>query len=90
MATVTARYVAAVRGSKARIVDTRKTTPVCARWRRRRYVGGGHNRRFGLTDGVLIKDNHLAAVGGADRIACAVALARQGAAHPAYRDRSDA
>ena len=43
--------------------------------------GGGHNHRFGLTDGVLIKDNHLAAVGGADRVARAVALARQGAPH---------
>jgi nicotinate-nucleotide pyrophosphorylase (carboxylating) len=43
--------------------------------------GGGHNHRFGLTDGVLIKDNHLAAVGGPDRVARAVALAREGAPH---------
>jgi nicotinate-nucleotide pyrophosphorylase (carboxylating) len=82
VATVTARYVAAVRGSKARIVDTRKTTPgLRALEKAAVRHGGGHNHRFGLTDGVLIKDNHLAAVGGADRIACAVALARQGAPH---------
>ena len=43
--------------------------------------GGGHNHRFGLTDGVLIKDNHLAAVGGADRVARAVELPGQGAPH---------
>ena len=39
--------------------------------------GGGHNHRFGLSDGVLIKDNHLAAVGEPDRVARAVRLARE-------------
>jgi nicotinate-nucleotide pyrophosphorylase (carboxylating) len=82
VATVTARYVAAVRGTKARIVDTRKTTPgLRALEKAAVRHGGGHNHRFGLTDGVLIKDNHLAAVGGADRVARAVCLARQGAPH---------
>jgi nicotinate-nucleotide pyrophosphorylase (carboxylating) len=82
VATVTARYVAAVRSTKARIVDTRKTTPgLRALEKAAVRHGGGHNHRFGLTDGVLIKDNHLAAVGGADRVARAVAQARQGAPH---------
>jgi nicotinate-nucleotide pyrophosphorylase (carboxylating) len=82
VATLTARYVEAVHGTKARIVDTRKTTPgLRALEKAAVRHGGGHNHRFGLTDGVLIKDNHLAAVGGADRVAHAVALARQGAPH---------
>jgi nicotinate-nucleotide pyrophosphorylase (carboxylating) len=82
VATVTARYVEAVRETKARIVDTRKTTPgLRALEKAAVRHGGGHNHRFGLTDGVLIKDNHLAAVGGADRVARAVCLARQGAPH---------
>ena len=61
VATLAAQYVAAVVGSKARIYDTRKTTPG---WRRlEKYAvraGGGHNHRTGLFDAVLIKDNHLA------------------------------
>ena len=61
IATLTARYVAAVVGTRARIYDTRKTMPG---WRRlEKYAvrcGGGHNHRLGLFDGVLIKDNHLA------------------------------
>jgi len=82
VATLTARYVDAVRETKARIVDTRKTTPgLRASEKSAVRHGGGHNHRFGLTDGVLIKDNHLAAVGGADRVARAVCLARQGAPH---------
>lgn len=63
IATLTAQYVAAIRGSKAQILDTRKTTPG---WRRlEKYAvacGGGRNHRFGLFDLVLIKDNHLAAL----------------------------
>lgn len=61
VATLTASYVEQVRGTKARIYDTRKTTPG---WRRlEKYAvrsGGGHNHRMGLYDAVLIKDNHLA------------------------------
>jgi nicotinate-nucleotide pyrophosphorylase (carboxylating) len=64
IATHTARFVAAVRGTSARIVDTRKTTPG---WRTlEKYAvrcGGGTNHRSGLYDGILIKDNHIAAVG---------------------------
>ena len=82
VATLTARYVDAVRNTKARIVDTRKTTPgLRALEKAAVRHGGGHNHRFGLTDGVLIKDNHLAAVGGEDRVTRAVWLARQGAPH---------
>ena len=61
IATLTRRYVEAVQGTKARIYDTRKTTPG---WRRlEKYAvgrGGGRNHRTGLFDAVLIKDNHLA------------------------------
>jgi nicotinate-nucleotide pyrophosphorylase (carboxylating) len=79
IATLTARFVAAVRGTGARILDTRKTTPG---WRRfEKYAvacGGGTNHRFGLYDLVLIKDNHLAVLRGArpNPIAAAVRAAR--------------
>ena len=65
VATLTSRYVAAVDGTKARIVDTRKTTPglrVLEKYAVR--VGGGTNHRTGLYDGVLIKENHITAAGG--------------------------
>jgi nicotinate-nucleotide pyrophosphorylase (carboxylating) len=82
VATATARYVEAVAGTNARIIDTRKTTPG-VRLLEKAAVrhGGGHNHRFGLGDGILIKDNHLAAIGGPDRIAAAVRAARHGAPH---------
>lgn len=63
IATLTARYVAAAKGTRARIVDTRKTTPglrILERYAVR--CGGGYNHRFSLSDAVLVKDNHLAAV----------------------------
>ena len=76
VATLTARYVAAVAGTNARIVDTRKTTPGLRILEKQAVRdGGGHNHRVGLADGVLIKDNHLAAIGGPDRIARAIARA---------------
>ena len=65
IATMTARYVEAVRGTKARVVDTRKTTPglrILEKYAVR--VGGGTNHRTGLYDGVLIKENHITAAGG--------------------------
>ena len=64
VATRTARYVQAVQGTRARIVDTRKTLPglrVAQKYAVR--VGGGHNHRMGLYDGILIKENHIAAAG---------------------------
>jgi nicotinate-nucleotide pyrophosphorylase (carboxylating) len=63
IATQTAKYVAETRGTKARIVDTRKTTPglrLLERYAVR--CGGGHNHRSSLSDAVLAKDNHLAAL----------------------------
>ena len=65
VATRTAQYVDAVRGTAARIVDTRKTLPglrIAQKYAVR--VGGGHNHRIGLYDGILIKENHIAAAGG--------------------------
>lgn len=82
IATLTARYVEAVQGTRARIVDTRKTGPGLRLLEKAAVRhGGGHNHRFGLSDGVLIKDNHLAAIGGSDRIARAIAAAREQAPH---------
>lgn len=82
VATMTARYVAATGGTRARIVDTRKTTPGMRLLEKQAVVhGGGSNHRFGLADGVLIKDNHLAAVGGPDRVTRAIASARAHAPH---------
>lgn len=76
IATLTRQFVDAVRGTRAKILDTRKTTPG---WRRfEKYAvkcGGGENHRFGLFDMVLIKDNHLAALAG--NIALAVQAARK-------------
>lgn len=82
VATVTARYVEATRGTNAHIVDTRKTTPGMRMLEKRAVLhGGGSNHRFGLADGVLIKDNHLAAIGGAHPVRDAVHAARQQAPH---------
>jgi len=80
VATLTARFVEAVKGTGARILDTRKTTPG---WRRfEKYAvacGGGTNHRFGLYDMVLIKDNHIAALRTAlpDPVQAAIARARE-------------
>lgn len=79
IATCTRRMVEAVRGTRCAILDTRKTTPL---WRDLEKAavrhGGGRNHRFGLYDGVLIKDNHIAAAGGLRR---AVERAREGVPH---------
>jgi nicotinate-nucleotide pyrophosphorylase (carboxylating) len=61
IATLTARYVAAASGTRARIVDTRKTTPGLRAFERHAVrSGGGFNHRYSLSDAVLVKDNHLA------------------------------
>ena len=79
IASVTARCVEAVSGTKARILDTRKTTPgLRALEKTAVKLGGGQNHRFGLSDGVLIKDNHIKAAGG---IAQAISAARAQAPH---------
>lgn len=80
IATLTAEFVEAVKGTGAQILDTRKTTPG---WRQfEKYAvtcGGGRNHRFGLFDMVLIKDNHLAALRNAapNAVAAAVQRARE-------------
>jgi nicotinate-nucleotide pyrophosphorylase (carboxylating) len=65
VATLTRAYVEAVAGTKARIADTRKTTPgLRALEKHAVHCGGGLNHRFGLDDAILIKDNHVAVCGG--------------------------
>jgi nicotinate-nucleotide pyrophosphorylase (carboxylating) len=79
VATVTRGYVEAVRGTRAAIVDTRKTLPglrLAQKYAVR--CGGGANHRIGLYDGILVKENHIAACGGV-----AAALARARGAAPA-------
>ena len=64
IASLTARYVRAVQGTGARVVCTRKTTPLLRALEKYAVrCGGGSNHRFGLDDAVLIKDNHLAVAG---------------------------
>jgi nicotinate-nucleotide pyrophosphorylase (carboxylating) len=80
VATATAQFVAAVRGTNARILDTRKTTPGWRRFEKFAVAcGGGKNHRLGLYDMILIKDNHLAALRQEkpDAISAAVACARK-------------
>lgn len=79
IASLTADYAGLIEGTGAKVVDTRKTTPglrVLEKYAVR--VGGGSNHRFGLDDGILIKDNHIAAAGG---IGPAVRYARMNAHH---------
>jgi nicotinate-nucleotide pyrophosphorylase (carboxylating) len=83
VATLTAQFVEAVRGTNTKIIDTRKTTPG---WRRfEKYAvtcGGGTNHRHGLHDMILIKDNHLAALRNESPNAIAAAVARARARYP--------
>ncbi len=77
VATATAAYVAAVAGTDCVVRDTRKTLPGLRAWQKAAVVaGGGVNHRRGLFDGVLVKDNHVAAAGG---VAAATAAALAGA-----------
>lgn len=79
IATLTARFVAAVAGTRAKIVDTRKTAPGLRLLDKYAVnMGGGQNHRFGLYDGIIIKENHITAAGG---IAEAVARVRESAHH---------
>jgi nicotinate-nucleotide pyrophosphorylase (carboxylating) len=83
VATQTRRHVDAVAGLRCKVLDTRKTTPG---WRLlEKYAvrkGGGDNHRLGLHDGILIKDNHLAALSPKGRIGDAIRAARQVATVP--------
>ncbi|HEY6188879.1 MAG TPA: carboxylating nicotinate-nucleotide diphosphorylase [Pyrinomonadaceae bacterium] len=79
IATLTRKYVRAVEGTGAQIVDTRKTTPGLRMLEKYAVLsGGGRNHRFGLDDGVLIKDNHIALAGG---VRAAVGQARERVGH---------
>jgi nicotinate-nucleotide pyrophosphorylase (carboxylating) len=79
IATLTAQCVRTIEGSHTRILDTRKTTPGLRRLEKLAVqLGGGQNHRFGLSDGVLIKDNHIKAAGG---ITQAITAARHIAPH---------
>ncbi len=79
VATLTARYVAETAGTSARVAATRKTTPGLRALEKQAVVhGGGTPHRFGLFDGAMIKDNHVAAAGG---VAAAIERVRAGAAH---------
>jgi nicotinate-nucleotide pyrophosphorylase (carboxylating) len=78
IATLAAQAQAAVQGTRCRVLDTRKTAPgMRALSKLAVRAGGAFNHRFGLSDGVLIKDNHLAAMGG--DIRAALRRAREGA-----------
>jgi len=79
IATLTREYVRAIEGTSAVIVDTRKTTPGLRMLEKYAVLaGGGRNHRFGLDDGVLIKDNHIALAGG---VGAAVERARKEVGH---------
>lgn len=79
IATRTSQYVQALAGTKARVVDTRKTTPGLRFLEKYAVrVGGGHNHRFALYDAVMIKDNHIKGAGGIER---AVVAARSAIPH---------
>ena len=82
IATITAEYVAKVDGTGASVIDTRKTTPGM-RYLEKTAVrhGGGSNHRFNLGDAILIKDNHLAAIGGSHSVRDAVTAAKRRAPH---------
>ncbi len=81
VATLTRKYINALpKGSKARVTDTRKTTPGMRFMERRAVIhGGGHNHRVDLAGGVLIKENHVAAIGSMES---AVRQCLDGAPHP--------
>jgi nicotinate-nucleotide pyrophosphorylase (carboxylating) len=79
IATLTRRFVQAIEGTNAAIVDTRKTTPGLRMLEKYAVqAGGGRNHRFGLDDGVLIKDNHIALAGG---VGAAVERAKRAVGH---------
>ncbi|MCA9773376.1 MAG: carboxylating nicotinate-nucleotide diphosphorylase [Myxococcales bacterium] len=79
VATVARAAARAVEGTRARVLDTRKTTPGMRVLEKAAVrAGGAHNHRVGLFDGILIKENHIAGAGG---IAAAVAQSRDGAPH---------
>ncbi|MBM3845411.1 MAG: carboxylating nicotinate-nucleotide diphosphorylase [Verrucomicrobia bacterium] len=92
VATLTAQYVAAVKGTQAQILDTRKTTPLLRRLEKYAVAcGGGKNHRMSLDDLILIKDNHVAALAGESSkpIQLAVRRARQADAYTKIEVEAD-
>ena len=86
IATLTRKFVDAVAGTRAQILDTRKTTPGWRHFEKYAVVcGGGRNHRFGLYDMVLIKDNHLAALRTEKPNAIAAAVQRARNAYPSLQ-----
>ncbi|CAN5320011.1 carboxylating nicotinate-nucleotide diphosphorylase [soil metagenome] len=68
VATITNKFVKAVQGTNAKILDTRKTTPLLRQFEKMAVrIGGGVNHRFGLFDMIMIKDNHIAYAGGVEQ-----------------------
>lgn len=87
IATLTDRYVQAVAGTEARILDTRKTAPgLRALDKYAVTVGGGHNHRLNLAAMVLLKENHIAAAGG---VTTAIDAVRRGIAHTGQKVETD-
>lgn len=88
IATLTAQFVAETAGTKARIVDTRKTTPGMRLFERYAVrCGGGHNHRYSLSDAMLVKDNHLAVLAAAQNgtsLTDALLAARAALPHTAH------
>ena len=83
VATITAKYVAAIEGTSAQILDTRKTTPGLRRLEKYAVAcGGGKNHRMGLHDLILIKDNHVAALSHESQTPIALAVQRARVAYP--------
>ena len=83
IATLTAQFVTAIEHTRAKILDTRKTTPGLRRLEKYAVLcGGGQNHRLGLFDRILIKDNHLAALADARPNAIAAAVKRARSAYP--------
>lgn len=79
IATYTNEIVQALAGTKVKLLDTRKTTPGMRVFEKYAVkIGGGHNHRFNLSDGILLKDNHVAVAGGVKN---AVAMAREYSAY---------
>ena len=82
VATLTARYVEEVKHTRARIMDTRKTTPGYRSLEKQAVLdGGGTNHRMGLYDRAMVKDNHLAAEGGLESLQAAIRLVKSEKSH---------
>lgn len=90
IATLTADYVDAVNHTRARILDTRKTTPGYRALEKQAVLdGGGTNHRMGLYDRAMVKDNHLAAEGGLDALQAAIRLVKAERPHVSVELEAD-